>query len=174
VVVEHNTASGNAVGVLVQIVPGLPATVTDDVRVADNELRDDTGPNPVTDPDDLLSLIPAGIGLLNVGGDHVTVEHDTITGDPSAGLVVISLPAEVASADPGPDPTPDNMTVRQDRIAGKGRHPDPTRPNPLAGYDVAWDATGTGNCFSLGPHTADQPTGAAALHATRAGREAAA
>lgn len=146
--VVGNTATGNSVGLVVQIVPGLPATVTDDVLVQGNVLTANTRPNDVTDPGELLSLVPGGVGLIDAAGDDVTVTGNVITGNPSAGIGVVSLPAAVASLDPRLDPTPDGTRVTGNVFAHNGFDPDP-KIAPLQPADVVWDGTGTRNCFTV-------------------------
>jgi parallel beta-helix repeat protein len=151
--VEDNLIAGNSVGALVQIVPDLPATLTRDVTLTGNTIVGNNRPNPVTDPEELLSLLPSGIGVLSVGADDVRIKGNTVTANRSLGIGIISLPAEIAATDPRLEPAPDRNAVAANLVTGNGRAPDPSRPNPLVGVDVAWDGTGTGNCFTV-PRTA--------------------
>ena len=145
VIVTNNIASGNTVGLVVQILPGLHATTTSDIQVTGNLLTTNTRPNPVTDPTEILSVVPSGIGLLSVGADRVAIAANVITGNPTAGVAMVSLPARLAALDPRLDPHPDQNSVIGNVFWRNGFDPDP-KSAPLPGADIVWDGTGTGNC----------------------------
>jgi parallel beta-helix repeat protein len=145
--VTNNLATGNTIGVIVQILPGLPATTTFDIQVSGNILAANTRPNDVTDPTEPLSVVPSGIGLLDVAGDQVTITKNVVSGNPTAGIAVVSLPALFAGLDPRLDPTPDRTVVSANLFWHNGFAPDP-RAAPLQPADIVWDGTGTANCFS--------------------------
>jgi parallel beta-helix repeat protein len=156
--VVSNTASGNTVGIFIQIVPGLALTSTHDILVAGNLLIGNARPNPVTDPTELLSILPAGIGLVDVGGDRVAVTGNAIADNPTAGLGVVSLPSAVAALDPRLEPAPDQTAVTGNVFWHNGFAPDPKiAPLHLQGADVVWDGTGTGNCFTSSAATTTFP-----------------
>jgi hypothetical protein len=60
-------------------------------------------------------------------------------------LALALSPAECAALDIQPDP--DNNRVVVNKVTGNGQHPDPSLPAVFA-KDLAWDTTGTGNCWS--------------------------
>jgi parallel beta-helix repeat protein len=155
--VRDNLVSGNTVGVVVQIVPGLPLTTTSDVVVAGNVLTANNRPNDVTDPTELLSMVPSGIGLLVVAADRVTVEANVITANPSAGIGLVSLPPAVAGLDPRLQPSPDGVRVTTNLFWHNGFSPDP-KISPMLPADIVWDGTGTGNCFTHAPGVTTFPT----------------
>lgn len=157
VTVEHNRATGNSVGVLVQVVPFLSRTETRNVTVRANVLSGNTRPNPVTDPDELLSRLPSGVGLLDVAGDRLTVTDNVIAGNPAAGVGVVSLPADIAALDPRLDPAPDLVMVADNTVLGNGTHSDP-RLGGLSPADLVWDGTGTGICFTVRAGQRTYPT----------------
>ena len=125
----------------------LETTETDRVRVAENVLLANNRPNPVTDPEDILALLPAGVGLLNVGGDGVEAFGNLAAGNDSAGIAVFQLPPDAASLDPRIDPFPDRNQIRGNVCLGNGRNVDP-KFGPLPGADLVWDTSGTGNCWT--------------------------
>jgi parallel beta-helix repeat protein len=145
--VRRNTAEGNSIGIVVQVLPGLSVTATEDVSVADNRLIANNRPNPVTDPDELLSLLPSGVGLFNVGGDRVTVRHNIVVRNQTAGIIVARLPNDLAARDPRIDPFPDNNEIRNNVAMQNGEAPD-SRIAPFPGSDLLWDSSGTGNCWA--------------------------
>jgi len=142
VLVEDNVSVGNSVGFFVQISPGRPVKVTDDVTVRRNVASGNNLPNL---GDGLIGMLPSGLGILNAAGDDVRIEANVASGNGSAGIAVISLPAAVAELDPELDPTPTGGVVRGNVTYGNGRSPGPELA-PLPGADVLWDGTGT-TCF---------------------------
>src|SRR6266540_2948482 len=100
-------------------------------------------PHPVLPREDVVGLVPAGKGILNVGGDRVTVRHDNIVGNDSGGIAVIALP--FPNPDPRVDPFPDSNRVVGNVALANGRSPDPLR-SPFPGADLIYD--GSGSCFA--------------------------
>ena len=147
VTVSSNRCAGNSAGILVDVLPGLDETVTKDVTVRNNLLLDNNRPNPATDPSDILSLLPSGVGLLNVGGDGLTVAGNIVTGNKSAGILIAQLPPAAASLDPRIDPFPDHNEIRNNVTLENGADPDP-KIAPLPGADLVWDTSGSGNCWA--------------------------
>lgn len=147
VTVSSNRCAGNSAGILVDVLPGLDETVTRAVTVRNNQLLDNNRPNPVTDPFDILSLLPSGVGLLNVGGDGLTVAGNIVTGNNSAGILIAQLPPAAASQDPRIDPFPDHNEIRNNVTLENGANPDP-KIAPLPGADLVWDFSGSGNCWA--------------------------
>jgi parallel beta-helix repeat protein len=145
--VRNNTARGNTIGIVVQIVPGLSISSTSDINITGNKLVGDNRANPVTDPNELMSRLPSGIGFLNVGGDRVIVQGNTATDNNSAGIVVTQLPPQVAALDPRLDPFPDANQIRDNVVMNNGDSPDP-KLAPFPGADLLWDLTGAGNCWT--------------------------
>src|SRR6202011_4884632 len=102
--VEGNLAIGNSTGILVDVLPGLIVTSTSNVNVASNVVIGNNRPNLVTDPTDILSLLPSGGGILNVGGDAVVITSNEVFNNNTVGIGVIRLPAATAALDPRIDP----------------------------------------------------------------------
>jgi parallel beta-helix repeat protein len=146
VVVEDNVSTDNAIGALVQISPGRPVKVTQDVVVRRNVLSGNNQANTVTEGS-LLAGLPGGVGIANVAGDDVHILDNVVSGNRSAGIGVVSLPPAVVALDPALDPFPDGGEVRGNISRGNGYDPDP-RLAPLPGADVVWDLTGS-PCFTV-------------------------
>jgi parallel beta-helix repeat protein len=146
IVVRDNTAVENSIGIAVQLVPGLSVKVTSDVEVTNNKIIGNNRPNPVTDPDDLLSLLPSGIGFFDIGGDRVIVRHNIAIQNKSAGIVVIRVPPNFAALDPFINPFPDHNEIRGNVALQNGGDPDP-KISPFPGSDLIWDFSGTDNCW---------------------------
>jgi parallel beta-helix repeat protein len=145
--VRKNTVEGNSIGIVVQILPGLDVTATSDVNVTDNRLIANNRPNSVSDPDELLSLLPSGVGLFNVGGDRVRVRNNIAVQNHTAGIVVARLPPALAARDPRIDPFPDYNEIRDNVAMQNGDVPD-AKIAPFPGSDLLWDLSGTGNCWA--------------------------
>jgi len=86
-----------------------------------------------------------------LAADDNLVDHNIVTGNDSFGIAVGNfcvgnkLPPEVCSQldiEPNAD---DNQIVEND-ASGNGTDPDPSI-DPRVAVDLAWDTTGTGNCW---------------------------
>lgn len=150
ITVEDNLATANSIGALVFVRPLFAVKVTEDVLVTGNVFSGNRRANPFVDPDDPLSAAPGGVGLLNVGADRVHVVGNTISGNATAGIGVVSLPPEAAAADPAVDPEPDDGVVSGNITRGNGSNPDPRLPPPLQPADLVWDGSGS-TCFDTHP-----------------------
>ena len=144
--VVGNRAFGNSTGILVDVLPGLETTETSRVTISENILIANNRPNPVTDPEDILALLPAGVGLLNVGGDDLEITGNLASGNDSAGIAIVQLPPGAAALDPRIDPFPDRNVLRENVCLGNGGNVDP-KFAPLPAADLVWDTSGTGNCW---------------------------
>ena len=136
IVVEDNVSTDNAIGALVQISPQRPVKVTEDVLVRRNVLSGNNRPNTITEG--FLGELPGGVGIANVAGDDVRIIDNVVSGNRSAGIGVVSLPAEVLALDPALDPSPDGGEVRGNVARGNGYDPDP-RLAPLP--EPTWSGT---------------------------------
>jgi parallel beta-helix repeat protein len=149
VTVIGNYAAFNATGYLIDVLPGLVETATTHVTLSGNEALNNNRANPVSDPEDVLSLLPSGAGILNVGADKVTIESNQVSGNNSMGIGVVQLPPAAATADPRIDPFPDNNRIVNNIVVGNGRAPDPKLAAfGLLGADLVWDGSGKNNCWS--------------------------
>ncbi len=157
ITVDDNTARGNAVGILVSLLPGLEVTASRDITVANNVLTRNNRPNPVTDPSDVLSRLPSGIGVLNLGGDSVLVKGNIVTQNKSAGIAIVQVPPEFAALDPRIDPVPDHNAIRHNVAVQNGSDPDP-KIAPFPGSDLLWDLSGTGDCWARNVFQTSFPT----------------
>jgi parallel beta-helix repeat protein len=161
-----NQADGNTLGLIVQGAPGLTIPNASDVLISGNRIEDNNRRNPSTDPDELLSRLPAGVGVLTIDADRVTITGNVATGNGSAGIALVSLPPDVAALDPLVDPIPDGAHVTDNTVLGNGVDPDP-RLAPLPPADLLWDGTGTGNCWAGNTFATAFPTPLPACNAQR-------
>ena len=146
--VIDNMVDGNSIGMQAVVLPGLSIKEMTAVRVSGNTFANNNRPNPVTDPGDFLSFVPAGIGALFVGANEAYVFDNQITGNGSVGLGLLSQLPDIAALDPAIDHVPDFNYFVDNTVTGNGLAPDPKLA--LLGFpaaDIVWDGTGIGNGF---------------------------
>ena len=107
--VKGNTFQGNTAGILAIVDPLNPRTGTDKVLIENNVVEDNNRPNESTEGD--LQMIPAGTGIMNVGGDGFTIRNNTVRGNNTFGVATLFNP--LFRQDPRIEPNPDNNKVRQ-------------------------------------------------------------
>ena len=147
VTVRNNKSTGNSLGVVAVILPGLQVKATSDVTIDNNVVKKNNRPNTITDPEDILSIVPGGVGILSVAADNVAITSNKVTNNNTAGIAVVALPAEVAALDPAIDPIPEGVQVRSNKAQHNGSDPDP-RIEPLPPTDLLWDTSGFMNCWA--------------------------
>lgn len=149
--VVANHVHGNTLGIVVDLMPFLEIGNQKDTLVSLNSVHDNNRPN-TADPDDALAALPSGVGILLVAADRTTVTRNVVTGNQYVGIGVIGfcleasllgLPCEGVDIDPLPD---------RNRILGNIVQVNGTVPvaNPLLDTfraDLAWDGSGSGNCW---------------------------
>jgi parallel beta-helix repeat protein len=149
--VRGNKLSGNVTGMLVVVLPGLPTTSTENAVIERNVIRANNLPNPFPPPPpffDDLQLLPSGSGVLNVGGDAITIRDNVIIQNGSFGIGIVDNPFGF-----GP---PDDNRVLSNIVQRNGGNPDPRAA--LSG-DIVYDGSGTNNCFAGNVFKTDDPAG---------------
>jgi parallel beta-helix repeat protein len=149
---DHNEATGNTGGILSFALPFLDVKSNSANVIRKNNVHDNNRPNTCLDPDDAVCGVPVGTGILLLAADDNIVEANDVTGNDSYGIAVsnfcvgTSTPPEVcALLDIQPDA--DGNHITGNTVTGNGSDPDPDLP-PVFAVDLAWDTTGTGNCWS--------------------------
>jgi parallel beta-helix repeat protein len=153
--VSGNKLTGNVTGILVVVLPGLPTTSTEDAVIERNVIRANNLPNPFPPPPpffDDLQLLPSGSGVLNVGGDGITIRDNVITQNNSFGIGIVDNPFGF-----GP---PDDNQVVSNTVLKNASDPD---PRAFLSADIAYDGSGTGNCFADNVFETDDPPGIVSL-----------
>jgi parallel beta-helix repeat protein len=154
--VVGNLTSGNTVGILVDLLPGLLEKTQDSTFVSFNGVKDNNRDN-TAEPGDITAAIPPGTGILLLGGDTTTVRGNVVSGNNFTGIAMVSvctglgllgLPCTGLDIDPNPD----GNKIIGNRLTNNG-----TVPNPLSPADLVWDGTGTGNCWSLNRYSTSFP-----------------
>lgn len=154
--VMRNIAFGNTVGIAVFVLPGLDPPATTTVTVSDNLLSNNNRANPVTDPNEPLSLAPSGVGLLIVAADKVTATRNSIIQNRTVGIAMVRLPESLSGLDPRVNPFEDQNRIVKNVSIQNGLNPDPKYPQ-YPPVDILWDAEGSGNCWSGNSFTSQFP-----------------
>src|SRR5213080_1225689 len=150
--VDHNEATGNTGGVLTFTNIFLDVKQNANNRVDHNFVHDNNKPNSCLNPADEVCAVPPGTGLLVLAADRNRVDHNVVTGNASFGIAVANfclatnLTAEQCAA-LDIEPNPDFDRVIFNVATGNGIAPSPLI-NPVFAVDLAWDTTGTGNCWA--------------------------
>jgi hypothetical protein len=151
---DHNLAHGNTGGFLSFTLPFLDAKANRDNVITHNIARDNDRPNTCLEPEDEVCGVPPGTGILLMAADQNAVNHNRVTSNDSFGIAVANIcvaqqltAQECAAVSADIQPDPDNNTIVHNVVTGNGLSPDPSLPAVFA-VDLAWDTTGTGNCWA--------------------------
>ncbi len=145
-----NDVHDNTLGILVDIAAGTIVKTQETTVVSRNRVYENNRANSA-EPGDIMAVLPSGIGILLVGADTSTVSLNRVTSNNFAGIGVVSLclglaleglPCDGLDV----DPFPDGNRVVHNLVQGNGTVPTGT---PLDAFlaDLAWDGSGTGNCW---------------------------
>jgi len=119
-IVENNYVHNNTGGVLAFITPGLPIKTTNDVIIRHNFIVDNNTAN-FGAPGSTVSGIPAGTGVLIMAADEVVIEDNIITGNKTAGILVVDHDnASNVTIDPESDPVPDKVAILDNFMMNNG------------------------------------------------------
>jgi parallel beta-helix repeat protein len=149
---DHNLATGNTGGILSFALPNLDVKSNSDNRIDHNRVRRNNKPNTCVEPDDAVCDVPPGTGILLIATDGNRVVANRVTGNNSFGIAFSNycLATGVPQADCAAldiEPNPDGNRILGNTLKGNGTAPDPTLP-PVFAVDLAWDITGSDNCWS--------------------------
>lgn len=125
--VAHNIMRNNSAGILVVVLPFLNVPATNNVLIEHNVIQDNNRENT---GGGFLTLLPSGVGILNVGGDSVTIRNNEIQRNNTAG--VASVADTFNLLDPRIDPFVDDLEVIDNVILDNGGDPDPVSAFPPA------------------------------------------
>lgn len=145
--VETNLVTRNTGGILVFDLPSLPVMGGGNVLVRDNLVIDNDTPN-FAPPGNIVAGVRRGTGIMVMANDAVTVEHNTVTGNPTSGVMVVAYP--LAFDDARYNPFPRKVAVGANRVAGNGTDPQIDGGEQLVAMfggalpPVMWDGLGEG------------------------------
>ena len=125
--VTGNDSNNNTAGVLVFDLPNLPQVGGHNVRVYNNQLRDNNTPN-FGDPSGTVALLPAGTGGLVLSNTKVEVFGNTFSGNAAAGFAIASCFAAFSlqtctTAPSGYNPFPSQVYVHDNTFTNNGANP---------------------------------------------------
>jgi parallel beta-helix repeat protein len=158
---DHNVAVDNTGGILSFTLPGLDVTANSDNRIDHNVSSHNNRPNTCLDPNDSVCGVPQGTGILLLAADRNQVEHNQVNDNDSFGIAVADfcvgnhLPPGCTEG--AIDETPDDNEVTHNVVRGNGGNPSPLI-DPVFAVDLAWDTTGTGNCWEKNKHDTEFPS----------------
>lgn len=149
---DHNLAVGNTGGFLSFALPGLDVKVNSGNRIDHNRALRNNRKNTCLEPEDAVCDVPPGTGILLVAADTNRVDANKVSGNKSLGIgmanycvATMASQSECESIDI--EPNPDGNRITGNDVRNNAKNPDPSLPSVFA-VDIAWDTTGTGNCFS--------------------------
>jgi parallel beta-helix repeat protein len=140
-----NELYDNSGGLAVFLLANLNKKTSNGVLLHDNQVHDNNHEN-FGDPNTVVSAVPPGTGVIVVGADDVEIRDNTITGNQSAGVLVLSyqlMQALVPGAKPDPatDPDPERVAIHGNTYDKNGAAP--TSALELIGQEtlenVLWD-----------------------------------
>jgi len=150
---DHNVSSGNTGGILSFTLPFLDVPQNVNNRIDHNLVTHNNKPNTCVDPTDEVCGVLSGTGILVLAADQNLVDRNLVLGNDTFGIAVADFcvaqgidPATCASL--GIQPSSDDARVAFNVVLGNGRHPDPRLITDDFAVDLAWDGTGTGNCWT--------------------------
>ena len=162
VLVEDNYSHGNAVGMVLHLVPGLPIKSSDHAIIRNNfVVRNDRGAEvkketaAVSAVDSGTGQYPNGTGILLDAADSATIEDNLIEGNPSGAIYITDQRSGqfFPVPDPKEDPFPDDNRILENRYIGNGEKPY-GRTLKLLSYlkltkapDILIFGSGRGNCI---------------------------
>jgi nitrous oxidase accessory protein NosD len=123
-----------------------------DNRIDHNRVQGNNRKNTCLEPEDTVCDVPPGTGILMLATDRNTVDANKVTGNKSYGIAVANycVALNVSAADCAAldiEPNPDDNHMTGNTAKQNGKDPDPSVPSVFT-VDLAWDTTGTGNCWS--------------------------
>jgi Right handed beta helix region len=147
---HDNESYGNTGGILSFTLPGLDVTSNHDNDIGNNNVHDNNKPNTCVDPTDSVCQVPPGTGILIDAADTNNVHQNAVHDNNSFGIAVANFctgkPSEACSPPPSDiDIFADGNHIVSNNVTGNGSDP---AVDPIFAVDLAWDTTGTDNCWS--------------------------
>jgi len=122
-IVENNTVTDNAAGILTFITPGLPIKTTYDVVIRNNVIVGNNHKNFAAEGS-IVSGAPSGSGIIIMAADDVIVENNLIRDNKNAGVIVVDHKSFAnVTPDPEADPNPDRIQILRNFFANNGTEP---------------------------------------------------
>lgn len=143
--VYDNEVYDNSAGILALLLPNLKIKENTQILFRDNEVRANNRAN-FAKAGTVVASVPSGTGILVLCGTDIEVRDNTITGNESTGVLVVSYPIlELLTGttldDPGMDPYVRRVYVHNNTFADNGQAPKGglVVVNQAKLEDVLWD-----------------------------------
>jgi len=146
-VVENNYVHDNTAGILVFLLPHKNAKDGHNTKVINNRVENNNTPNFATQG--IVREVPPGIGILILIADGTEVTGNTLSGNNSVGLAVVSADIFFKDTSDFDIPlTPEQTWVHDNTYRNNGaKSADFLVKAGLPGVDVLWDAGAWDNTF---------------------------
>ncbi len=118
--VHDNVATRNTAGILVFDLPNLPQMGGHSTRIFRNRIADNDTPN-FAPKGNIVASVPTGTGVMVMANRNVHVFDNAISGNQSAGVMLVSYTQ--AFNDPTYNPLPRDIVVRDNRLGRNGWDP---------------------------------------------------
>ncbi len=149
VLVRDNQTTGNSVGIGVILGVNHPRPQQRRVTVERNLVSANNLPNPIPpDGSDAAGFLPAGSGILQVGGEDILVRGNDAGRNDTFGVALLANPL-ASQLDPRVVGFPTGTRVVGNTVLGNGADPDLARNLGFSG-DIVYDESGPpgSNCFA--------------------------
>ena len=121
--VYDNNTTGNTGGILVFDLPGPPVQGGEATRVFNNLIVDNNEPNFAPEGN-IVGTVPTGTGLMIMANDDIEAFGNTITGNQSDGVIVVSYYINEVTIDKeGYDPVPEKIYIHDNEMSNNGYDP---------------------------------------------------
>ncbi|MBK8251106.1 MAG: right-handed parallel beta-helix repeat-containing protein [Polyangiaceae bacterium] len=142
--VMNNKAHDNTAGILVFNLPGLPVQDGKRAKVHDNIIQNNNIPN-FGEPGTTVSQVPYGVGLMLLATDDNEVHNNTIKGNSSVGILMVSYLESLFGMpnDPAYNSFPEGNFIHDNTFDNNGKDPDPLIGDSAGGFSpipsIVWD-----------------------------------
>ena len=143
-----NTAHHNTGGILVFDLPNLPQQGGHDILVKNNKVINNDTPNFAPEGN-IVGKTPNGTGIMIMANENVKIEENIISGNATAGILVVSYLEEYE--DDNYNPLPNKIFIKDNSLNNNGFDVDNERAEPIAlltegkAPEIIWD--GVTNIF---------------------------
>ncbi|MFK8020509.1 MAG: SO2930 family diheme c-type cytochrome [Pseudomonadales bacterium] len=146
--VYDNETTANTGGILVFDLPGPPVQGGEATRVFNNNIYDNNTPN-FAPAGNIVGTVPAGTGLMIMANDDIEAFGNTITGNSSAAVIIVSYYINDANVSRvGYDPVPEKIYVHDNELSNNSYDPQALAADIALLYgndmvDIFYDSSGT-------------------------------
>ena len=140
--VTNNIAHHNTGGILIFDLPNLPQQGGHDILVKNNKVINNDTPNFAPEGN-IVGKTPNGTGIMVMANEKVILEENYISGNATAGILVVSYLDEYE--DDNYNPLPNKIFIRNNQLNNNGFEVDKVRAEPIAlltknkAPEIIWD-----------------------------------